>query len=53
MKSVEEVVTLYQGRGLYYGEELEGCLRERYRRERERSSATDTNVTHTVGALKR
>ena len=30
------VVALYQGRGLYSGEELEGCLSERYRVERER-----------------
>ena len=37
MKSVEEIVALYQGRGLYSEEELEGCLRERYRVEREES----------------
>ena len=49
--AVVEIVALYQGRGLYSGEELEVCLRERYgaERERERRGATDTNVTHTGG----
>ena len=53
MKAVQEIVALYQGRELNFEEELEGCLRERYRVERERRGATDTNVTSTVEALKR
>ena len=34
MRAVEEIVALYQGRGLYSGDELDGCLREKYWMER-------------------
>ena len=53
MKAVEDIVAFYHWIGLHSGEELEGCPCQRYRVERERSGATDTNVTCTVGALKR
>ena len=36
MKADEMIVAMYQGRGLYSREKLEGCLRERYRVENER-----------------
>ena len=53
MKAIEEIVALHHERGLYFEEELEGCPRERYRVERERTGAIDINGTCTVRSLKR
>ena len=51
MNAVEEIVALYQGRGLYSREELDGCLRERFRVERERRVGTDTKCYQYCGLL--